>query len=132
MISFDYNIWSARYPEITGVSPDLAAAYFAEAQLYCDNTDTSPIPETERALLLNMLVAHIARLTTMSSAGIVGRISSASEGSVSVGIEYLQPGTGQWFNQTTYGAAFWQATAKYRTFQYSAADVRSFEPFRYR
>ena len=128
-VAFNYSNWQARYPEIIGVSPDLAAQYFIEAQLYCDNTATSPITdEAIRAVFLNMLVAHLARLTLMSSAGIVGRVSSATEGSVSVGIEYLQPGTGAWFSQTVYGAAFWEATKQYRGFQYVAPVVRNFEP----
>lgn len=50
----------------------------------------------------------------------VGRTSSASEGSVSASFDYISPtpGSGPWFNQTPYGAAFWQATASLRGMHY--------------
>ena len=50
---------------------------------------------------------------------LVGRINNATEGSVTVGTDMGQvPFTAAWFLQTKYGAAFWQATAPFRTMQY--------------
>lgn len=120
---FDYPTWAARYPALaTIVNPTLAASYFAEAGLYLDNTDCSRVQDcTLRLALLNMLVAHIATLSNPASAGgagIVGRITSATEGTVTVAAQYDVSQQAQWFAQTQPGAAYWQATAQYRTMQY--------------
>jgi hypothetical protein len=50
----------------------------------------------------------------------VGRLNQASEGSVSASFDYgaASAGSGEWFNQSQYGAAFWQATSSYRTMHY--------------
>ena len=129
-VVFDYPTWAARYPTLGAqVGSDLAQLYFNEAELYCDNTDTSPIADlTQRAMLLNMVVAHIAQLTIT---GQVGRVTSASEGSVSTSLEYIFPGGASWFAQTQYGIAFWEATKQYRTFQFYQGYPRSFEPYPY-
>ena len=114
---FDLAAFRARYPEFSAVADATLGAYFAESGMYLDNTDSSPVIDLyARGLLLNMLVAHIAAL---SAAALVGRISSASEGSVSVSAD-MGPVTGSsaWFLQTKYGSSFWQASARYRTFRY--------------
>ena len=137
IVAFNYDAWVARYPELAGsVSPQLAAAYFAEAELYCDNTPGSIVSdETRRSLFLNMLVSHIAQLNApingQSSQTLVGRITSASEGSVSVSVENTSlPGSAQWYQQTKYGAAYWAATAPYRTAKYVPGPQRIMDPFR--
>lgn len=119
---FDYSVWSARYPELSAtVAQPLASSYFDEAGLYLNNTETSPVADVARRLvLLNMLTAHIAALNMPGSSALVGRVSNASEGSVSVQAEYAPPGTSAWFVQTKYGAAYWQATAYLRTMRYIA------------
>ena len=123
---FNYGAWVARYPEFAAkVTQPLAEAYFGEATLYLDNTDASIVPADAvtyqpRLSLLNMLVAHIAALNAPNNGreGLVGRISSATQGSVSVSTDNgAQPGTAAWFQQTQYGASYWQATARYRTFR---------------
>lgn len=125
-VQFSYETWIARYPEFTDadLSAEQLQAYFAEAGLYCRNDGTSPVTDSGTLLmLLNMLVAHLAQLylTTQDNrtkSELVGRIASASEGSVSIGGEYAAPGNASWFLQTKYGASFWQASAVYRTFRY--------------
>lgn len=134
IVVFDFSSWAARYPELaspsTGVGSGLADLYFLEAQLYLDNSLASPVPDvTIRGLLLNMLTAHIAALNAPLSgqpaSTLVGRISNASEGSVSVATEMNLPGSAAWFAQTKYGVAFWQATANLRTARYiPGAGVR--------
>lgn len=121
---FDYAQWAARYPALAAtVDANLAGAYFVEAGLYLDNTDCSIVADvTTRLVLLNMLVAHIALLNGASAAGaagLVGRIASATEGSVTINADFnARPGTEQWYAQTQPGASFWAATAAYRTMQY--------------
>lgn len=130
VVVFDYARWSGRYPELAGfIAEPTAELYFAEAQLYCDNTECSPIrdanPGGVRELLLNMVTAHIAALNAPlngnPSSPLVGRISNATEGSVTVAAELnLEPGSSQWFAQSKYGLAFWQATRRYRSARYVA------------
>jgi len=132
VVAFDYSAWSARYPELAAsVAQPLAQAYWNEAGMYCDNTPASPVTDDsvggQRAMLLNMLTAHIAAINAplggQPSSPLVGRISNATEGSVSVQTEYATnvPGSMAWFVATKYGAAFWQASAQFRTFRYVAA-----------
>jgi len=125
VVVFDYEKWITRYPEFSVSVPD-AQPFFDEAQLYCNNTAESPVAQIEtRAVLLNMLTAHIAALSAgvngEPASPLVGRINSASEGSVSVQTQSdYPPGTVHWYQQTKYGAAFWAATNKYRTMRYVA------------
>jgi hypothetical protein len=122
---FDYGLWAARYPELApSINPALAGEYFLDAGLILNNTDSSPVSNaTTRLRLLNMLVSHIAALNAplngqASSAG-VGRMSSATEGSVSIQLDYGTPSNNSaWFLQTKYGAMFWQATALLRAMRY--------------
>ena len=130
-VTFDYAAWIARYPEFSSVSSDLAQLYFDQAELYCRNR-LCPIRKPSTLLmLLNMLTAHIAWLsaprdasdnasTTGSSPSpnVVGQITSANEGSVSISTSAIQNENAQWFAQSKYGFDFWQATAAFRTFRY--------------
>ena len=128
-VVFDSAAFKARYPEFAAVGDPLLSACFREAGLYLSNSDNSPVQNlTRRAVLLNMLTAHIAALGgALSSDGQprpVGRISSATEGSVSASMEYLAPGSSAWFAQTQYGADFWQATSSLRGFRYIPRPTR--------
>lgn len=128
VVAFDLAGFRVRYPSFSTASDALLTAYFSEAGLYLDNTDSSRVTDlTARSLYLNMLVAHLAALNFGENgqppAPLVGRINSASEGSVSVSAEMgLPSNTSAWFMQTRYGAAFYQATATYRTFQYLSGN----------
>lgn len=129
-VTFDYSAWVARYPEFSNVSPQLAALYEAEAELYCRNK-LGPIrnPAT-LLLLLNMLTAHIAWMfaprdangnpasTGSAAPNVVGQMTNANEGSVSIGTAKITNENAEWFAQTKYGLEFWQATAAFRTFRY--------------
>lgn len=131
-VVFDPAAFKLRYPEFSAVSDVLLGLYFNEATLYLSNSDCSPVQNlTRRAMLLNMLVAHIAYLSGALNPGgasggpaPVGRASSATEGSVSASLEYAVPGTAAWFAQTQYGAAFWQATISLRSFRYIPEPTR--------
>jgi len=126
-VQFSFVNWAARYPELAQVGQPTAQAMFNEAQLYCDNTTTSIIPNCApaypRTTFLNMLTAHLVALNSAlngtPSSPLVGRISNATEGSVTVATQNdYPPGSAQWFQQSKYGAAFWAATAQYRTMHY--------------
>lgn len=121
-VIFDPAAFKARYAEFAAVGNPTLSACFAEAGLYLSNGDASPVADlTRRAMLLNMLTAHIAYLGGALADGTprpVGRVSQAAEGSVSASFEHLEPGSPAWFQQTQYGSAFWQATVKYRRMRY--------------
>lgn len=133
---FSYDNWLTRYPEFTGaVSESMAALLFAEAGIYLDNTDGSPVVDTARRLIyLNMIVAHLASLSGVLEAGgkptgLVGRVTQATEGSVAVTVDSgLAAGTGGWWAQTPYGFAFWSATKRLRSATYVPGRQPSFEP----
>lgn len=131
IVTFNYGQWIARYPEFVDCNPDLAQQFFNEATLYWRNDGTGLCTNPVFQLMyLNMLTSHIAAMNVQAQGDPnpgapkdpntpVGRVSNASEGSVSVAFENQYPaGSPQWFQQTRYGAAFWQATAAYRRFRY--------------
>ncbi len=123
IVVFDPAAFILRYPEFSAVSSGVLGMYFSEATIYLDNTVTSIVPDVAvRAVYLNMLTAHIAKINGNGApSGVVGRVASASEGSVSASMAYAAPtGSRAWFDQTPYGASFWQATRSYRTMRYRA------------
>ena len=130
-VVFDPAAFKARYPEFAAVADPTLAACFDEAGLYLSNADNSPVQNlTRQATLLNMLTAHVAYISGLLSAdGMprpVGRVSQASEGSVSAAFEGVPPtpGSGAWFQQSQYGAAFWQATSSLRGMRYIPCPTR--------
>jgi len=114
-----------RYPEFSNVDIGVLGNIFVEAGLYLNNADCSIVQDvTLRTVLLNMLTAHIAFLGGVLTADgqprPVGRVSSANEGAVGASFDYTPatPGSGPWFQQSAYGAAFWQATTSLRGARY--------------
>ncbi len=132
--SFNPATFVGRYPEFTAAynaNPTLFASMFAEAGLYLNNTDCSVVQDVNlRGVLLNMLTAHIAFLSGVLTADgqprPVGRVSAANEGAVGATFDFTPatPGSGAWFQQSAYGAAFWQATTCYRGMKYFAQPTQ--------
>ena len=137
IVAFDYAGWIARYPEFAdSVDEPTADRYFAEATIYHRNDGGGPVTdETAQLTYLNMMTAHIAARYAaqngIPASPLVGRINSATEGSVSVGIEGFTgvPGSQQWFMQTKYGSDYWFATTPYRTMRYILGPRRIFDPY---
>lgn len=106
----------------------LFESYFDLATMIVRNTCESLVTDANQRLrLLYLLVAHIATLTPMtggagSGGGMVGPVSSATEGSVSISSGFAAQVSQEaaWFAQTQYGFTFWQLTAVYRTMRYVA------------
>jgi hypothetical protein len=123
---FDYTAWGNRYPSLAAsVNASLASAYFAEACMYLDNTDSSIVTDAgQRGIIFNAIVAHLAMLEGAGRDGLVGRISSASQGSVSISAEYVEPGSGKWYAQTSNGVSAWQMLKRYRMARYIAPCTR--------
>ena len=115
--------FKAAYPAFANVTDAALQNYFDVACLYLSNDDCSRVQDlTKRQALLYMLTAHVAQLSGALSqfgqAGPVGRISSASEGSVSASFEFPMNPNSAWFNLTPWGAMFWAATAYLRSAVY--------------
>ena len=117
---FDYAAWIARYPEFASVTSDQANEFFLDACMLLDNTPCSVVQDvTQRLRLLNGLTAHIAKLSIPSEEGgqgVVGRIASASEGSVTLSTDMgtVTSASQAYFNQTPYGAQYWASMRGYR------------------
>lgn len=130
IVDFDPNFFVQRYPELAYIGPSLLGLYFNEATIFCDNTPQSPVRNAnvggQRYILLHMATAHVASLNAPKADGsaaspLVGRIQSATQGSVSVSTQNdYPPGSAQWWQQTTYGSAFYAASAQFRRFKYRA------------
>jgi hypothetical protein len=121
--TFTYADFIAAYPAFANAPPQATLqAYFTLAgQVWLRNDGTGPVTDPNlQTQLLYMLTAHLAQLFSgpdgNDPSGLVGRISSATEGSVTVASEYQSTMNSTWFDQSPYGAAFWQATATYRSF----------------
>ena len=137
VITFNPSAWLAQFPEfVDTVPPALAEAYSQVASAYIDIGGTSPmannLPVMTQAWYFT--IAHIAQLFTGTAANpaspLVGRISNASEGSVSVAVDMPQT-TSQlagWFAQTKYGAAAWAMMAQFRQAFYVPGLVPNFQP----
>lgn len=123
--------FKAAYPEFASVSDARCNVLFMIAeQSLLDNTDGSPVMAAEyRTQLFYMLVAHMLLIfgtsdTPQANNTPPGRLSSATEGTVSTQFEYILPAgsaMSAWFNQTKYGAMYWMATAQFRSARYIAA-----------
>ena len=137
IVTFDYNLWRATFPELQA-SQALATLYFGTAQLFLDNSPRSPVrdssPGGQRAILLNLLVAHLVKLYApqngQPASPIVGRINEAAEGSVTVRATFDAGNGAAWYLQTQYGATYWAATAGYRMARYLPGPQRPTDPWR--
>lgn len=140
-VTFNYQNWAATFPQF---SPALSEVQVTDlilpiAEIYCRNDGGGPVTKAAtQTVLLNLMVAHVAQLmfgpngagiTGSGGSGIVGRIADATEGSVSVSADFPSTPNNAWFLQTTFGAAFWTATASYRTMRYLPGPQRVFNPW---
>lgn len=134
VVTFDPAVFVAAYPMFATVAPGLLTSYFFLATMIVDNSCNSVVDDaTFREHLLNLLVAHIATLvptgTNAGGAGsggaFVGRVASATEGTVTISAEYAASVSQSmaWFTQTQWGAMFWQLTSPYRSFRYVAPPM---------
>lgn len=120
-VVFNYGAWAARYPNLTaGTTPDAVADQFLIAGLsYFNNSAGSPEPDpAKRQIILFLITAHLVMLTQKTGGAdrtqMVGRVSSASQGSVSVSMDAAgAPSAAWWWSQTQYGAMAYSILRKY-------------------
>lgn len=125
IVVLDIPKFRAMFPEFSNVTNDTLPFLFDQATDYLNNSDFSLVDDViKRERLLYLLMAHLAYVrygdvNGNGGTGMVGRISSASEGSVSVSsdagqVEFRY----MWYTQSQYGMEFWQATKVYRMANY--------------
>lgn len=131
IVQFDAPEFVALYPEFAGLTNGQMQNGFNDAQVQFDNSCASAVQNAnKRLIILYALTAHNIFLQYGSNdgngqvtppPGIVGRIDSASEGSVSVHSAYPTPTslTQAFLTQTRYGAKFLADTAVYRMAKYT-------------
>lgn len=141
VVQFDYPLFQQQWPAYAQIGQVLAQNFWDLATTLHANDGSGPVGNsTLQAKLLNALTAHLAQLyAPRDSAGnpaatgapapaLVGRITSASEGSVSVSTEALQGFTtaqAAWLSQTQPGSFYWVATTQFRTMRMVGAPSRS-------
>lgn len=140
VVTYDRAEFLALYPEFTGISPASLANDFTGATFLLNNTCQSRVQDAnQRMSLLYLLTAHIARIfqgtndgtgNVETPLGIVGRISQAAQGDVSVSSEWSAPpnANAAYFIQTQYGALYWTMTARYRTAIFIPAPPDAYNP----
>lgn len=131
VVTFDPTLFKVAYPEFASVADLSLLANFGLAQLVLNNSCRSLVCDAaKRETLLALLVAHITQLRNgvngQQPGGLVGRVSQATEGSVSVSAEFPANPGAAWFLQSSWGALYWQATVQYRTMRYVPAPCRPF------
>lgn len=126
-VVFNATEFTTSYPSFSTVSAPILQGNFNLACLLLDNTAASVVQDAPtRQYYLYLLTAHITALLNgmngQPPSGVVGRISSATQGSVTVQTEWAaNMGNAEaFFIQTQWGALFWQATVTYRTAHYVA------------
>lgn len=141
-IPFVYSDWEAMFPELAGVSEPQATMYFGLATMYVRNDGGGSINDPIKlTYALYLTTAHLSVIFSQETNGvpttggstspsaIVGRIASATQGSVSVTTEMpAQPPAAAWWNQTIYGAAVWKMLAPNRTARIVPAPRRIYNP----
>lgn len=129
IVTLDIPKFRELFPEFSDVTDVQLEFLFDEATDYLNNTEYSPVQDySKRERLLYLLMAHLSYIrygyldaggNRVGGTGFVGRVSSATEGSVSVGTELgaMSAGTA-WYTLSPYGLAFWQATKWLRMAKY--------------
>ena len=137
-VTFSFETWVAMFPEFSLLTPEQGAAYFMRATgSFVGNQASNPANADGRLPYLCYLgTSHVAWLSCPKDGNgkpvavgappsqLVGRINSAAEGSVNVGLDFeLGQDTGAlqaYLSQTPYGLEYLTAIATYRTARYLA------------
>lgn len=133
VVVFDPAAFKLAFPQFANAADGQLTALFTMIGFsLIDNTDGSIVVNVDqRAAMMNLLMAHLLTLfgyttatgTVTPGTGAVGRVASATEGTVSTSLGYNVPAGASeaWYSQTPYGAMYWVMTAPFRSFHYVAA-----------
>ena len=107
-----YREFAEMFPELKTTEAQAANAFWLAEGMLNNTSHSFVCCDCDKKRLLYLLTAHVLFLQNRGS-GNVGAVSSASEGSVSVGYAGLG-GKGQgYLGQTQYGLLFLQLIKKY-------------------
>jgi len=126
IVTFDPAAFKSAFPAFSTVPDAVLTFNFNLATIQLNNSYGSVVKDAPtRAQLLNLVTAHITALLNgmngQAPTGTVGRVANASQGSVSVQLEFRTDSeAASFYAQTTWGSLFWQLTALYRTFRYAS------------
>lgn len=138
-VTFNYTLWTTQFPEFSALTEAQGQFYFDLATVIQRNDGRGPVSNPSTALnLLNLLTSFMATQYSQSmgdqSPGSakpantpVGRISDATEGSVTARTDYGATISQQqaYLIQNKYGATWWALTAQYRTARYVPGQLQS-------
>jgi hypothetical protein len=117
-VIFDPAEFRLVYPQFTAdrISDAQLQRAFDTACLLWGNPDESTIPETERAILLDLLTCHLATLALWGAGGQAGPVTAQSASTSGLNLSFQIPQTmgRAYYGQTPCGQSFWAATLKYR------------------
>ena len=130
IVVLDIDKFRAMFPEFSNVTDAQLPFLFDQATDYLNNSECSLVEDAvKRERLLYLLMAHLAYMrygdaNGNGGTGLVGRLSSATEGSVSVSsdagqVEFRY----MWYTQSPYGMDYWQATKVYHMANYYPGSV---------
>ncbi|WP_437609671.1 DUF4054 domain-containing protein [Erwinia sp. V71] len=130
IVALDTDKFRAMFPEFSNVADPALPFLFDQSTDYLNNSEYSLVEDVvKRERLLYLLMAHLAYMRYGDSdgngkKGLAGRVSSASEGSVSVSLDMgAVEFRYAWYTQSPYGMDFWQATKVYRMANYYPGSV---------
>ncbi|HHE5697833.1 TPA: DUF4054 domain-containing protein [Citrobacter amalonaticus] len=130
IVVLDIPKFRAMFPELSNVTDAQLPYLFDQSNDYLNNSECSLVEDAvKRERLLYLLMAHLAYMrygdaNGNGGTGLVGRLSSATEGSVSVSSEAGQVEFRyMWYTQSPYGMDYWQATKVYRMANYYPGTV---------
>ena len=111
---FDLQTFKTSFTEFNALSEPQFNFYKLLAKNFVDmDCYFEILPLSEEDALGGLVVAHLASLFARRGNGGAGTITSASEGSVSIGFTGLN--NVNWWTQTIYGTMFWQIIRKHLT-----------------
>ena len=131
IVTFDPAAFKTAFPAFSTVGDAVLTGNFNLATIQLSNSYGSVVQDVNtRAQLLNLLTAHITALLNgvngQAPTGLVGRVSGATQGSVSVQTEFKTDSeAAAFYSQTQWGALFWQLTVVFRTFRYASPACRN-------
>ena len=116
VVVLDIAAFRAEFPQFADETQFPAAMLEAQwkvAGRFVDNSEGSRLPYDLRELVLPLVLCHLLTLAGRSS-GLVGALTSATEGSVSAGSTFTPRQGSQWWMQTQCGATAWELLMPYR------------------
>jgi len=118
IVELDLTEWREIYPQYPKVSDVQLQGLWDVACALIGNTPSSRIPydppRTERRkIILYATLCHLAYLATRGD--VVGNVSNAAQGSVNVGLTFMQKQNSRWWEQSQCGATAWMLLAPHRS-----------------